>query len=157
MLILISIVRKYHKKVYLQRTSIVLLTVIAIMNIIGIGFYIENTRLVDLYLIKRIIRLDQLTYLISGAALSISAFILLNKKIKNPENKKTIISFISLGIVLGIIGLWEILQLMEVLFLNQSQNIGDYLNNFTDIFFGFLGAFMGNIIIIIKQRKNGKR
>tara|TARA_Y100000310_G_scaffold130047_1_gene129221 strand:- start:5004 stop:5591 length:588 start_codon:yes stop_codon:yes gene_type:complete len=154
MALLISIIVLYHKKLHLSKYILLGLTIFGAMHIFGGNIYIFNTRLYDLYLIPDIFRYDNLVHTIGSFITTIIAYSLLRPHLdKKIKHNPLLLSLILISISTGVAAYVEILELIAVLTLGASKQIGDYLNNALDLVFNLLGSIMASFFIIKYHKK----
>ena len=151
---LILIIVLYHKKIHLSKTVLFGLTILGVMHLLGGNIHISGTNLYDIWLIPpNILKYDNLVHVFGIFVATFAIFSIiqphLNKKI---NHNPFLLSLILVSIAMGIGSFNEILELVAVVFLGATKQVGDYFNNALDLVFNLIGSIIACFFIIIRHR-----
>ena len=149
---LIILLHWYDKKHKATKRLIILIGVLAFVHGTSITINFDSTRLIDVVLFG-LIRMDHLLSIFTAVILSLSIHPVLKEKFQDRGNKLWRYA-IQILMVMGFIALWEVVGLFGVLFLNQAENVGGYLNNALDLLSAFIGAIIMSAILIKNEARN---
>jgi|SRR3989344_32241 len=152
--ILVFIIAIYHKKFHLTKHTLFGLTLLGAVHIFGGNIHINNMRLYDMWLIPNILKYDNLVHLLGTFVVTFIIYSLIAPALNNRIKKNNF--ELSLMLILIATGFWsfiEIIELGAVLFLNASQQVGDYLNNALDLVFNLIGSIAACLFIKYNKRK----
>ena len=151
---LILLIVLYHKKIHLSKTVLFGLTILGVMHLLGGNIHISGTNLYDIWLIPpNILKYDNLVHVFGIFVATFAIFSIiqphLNKKI---NHNPFLLSLILVSIAMGIGSFNEILELVAVVFLGATKQVGDYFNNALDLVFNLIGSIIACFFIIIRHR-----
>lgn len=148
MSIMIIMVVLYHKKIHLSFYLMVGLTLMGALHIYGGNIYINSIRLYDYWLIDGIFKYDNLVHTIGIAIATIVAYNILNPHLDEKlKHNRILLSLILILIAMGIGAMNEIIELLAVVFLNASSQVGDYMNNALDLVFNMIGSMLACLFL----------
>ena len=152
-LIFVPLAKKYNKKHKIDKTLIILLSFSALFYLAGNQLFFNGQRLSSIWIIQNVLRYDQFAHAFNPFVLTFVLYKPMKKRLLPGQVDKKLL-FVLVGLsVLGIAAIYEISELAQVVFLNKAANVGDYLNNSLDLFFGVVGIVIATVIIYINQKK----
>ncbi len=148
MVFLIFLVLHVNKFLHLSFFIVFNLSILGFLHLFAGNFYIDDLRLYDFYLIPGIFRYDNFIHTYGTFIGTLALYSLLvdfiGRKIQRNYWVFSLI-LILMGMGLGVIV--ELVELGAVLFLDASEQVGDYYNNAFDLFFNTIGAILAAVII----------
>ncbi len=144
-------------KIHYTDTTLIGLTIWAVLHMAGGALYINDTRLYDIILLPLsktypILRYDQLVHIWGFGAATLTMFCLLR-----PLLKQNLGGFASLSLVLVMAGLGvgafnEIVEALTTAVAPQT-GVGGYLNTALDLIANFVGALLATLYIRLRYLK----
>lgn len=157
MFLLTVIIVLYYKQVRLTSGLIIGLILISVLHTLGGHLFFNGTRLYDIWLIKDLIRYDNLVHFIGYFTTTLIAYNLLSPYLDDKiKYNKFFLSLLLVFIAIGIGALNEIFELSAVIFLNAGSQVGDYMNNAFDLVFNLLGSITACFLLIYYYKKTKK-
>lgn len=152
--ILIGAITYKYKNIHLTPHLIISLSILGFMHFAGGTFHLFGTRLYDLYLIKNILKYDNLVHSFGIFIATIVGYNLLKPHLSDKvKNNKFLFSFILILIAMGTGAFVEIIELIGVAFLGAAAGVGDYFNNALDLVFNLVGSIIASIVITYHRKK----
>ncbi|MDD5253502.1 MAG: DUF2238 domain-containing protein [Candidatus Nanoarchaeia archaeon] len=141
----------FYKKFNFPVLSMLGLTILLTLHILGGHINIGNTRLYDFWIIPGVLKYDNPVHFFGIFTVAFMINHIIKPHLKNNLKKSTWFFYIIL-MSLGVAGFYEILELVPSIWLGAKNQVGDYLNNALDLVFGLLGAMTAGLYIINKKR-----
>ncbi len=148
MVILIFLVLHINKFLHLAFFIILNISILGFLHLFAGNFYIQDLRLYDFYIIPGIFRYDNFVHIYATFIGTLTIYSLLSNFI-DERIKRRYFVFSSILILIGM-GLGAVVELIEfsaVLFLDASNQVGDYYNNAFDLFFNTIGASLAMVVV----------
>ncbi|GIU68955.1 MAG: hypothetical protein KatS3mg002_0191 [Candidatus Woesearchaeota archaeon] len=153
MSLIIIILIKYKEHLSFTTGIAFGLTIVAALHIFGGNVYIGETRLYD-YWLTSWFKYDNLVHIIGTFTATIVAYTFIYQHLnEKAKNNKVLLSIIIVSMALGIGAVNEIMELFAVLFLNASEQVGDYLNNAFDLVYNLMGSIFATIYLFYIQKE----
>jgi hypothetical protein len=138
---LLLVVVFYHKTLYLTKTIMAGLLLVAVLHILGGNVNIGGTRLYDFWILGYWFRYDNLVHFIGSFVATFIAYNILQPHLDMALKRNwVLLSIILVLMASGIGAVNEILELGAVIMLGASQQVGGYMNNAFDLVWNFLGS-----------------
>jgi putative membrane protein len=143
-----------RKRMHLQWETVVLISILAILNFAGGTYYIGTVRLYDHYFFG--IRYDQFMHFVGFAVVAVALYDFIIPYLKSV--KKGYILSITILLTVGASALLEIAEFIAVLTIGTT-GVGDYFNNAYDLVFGLFGAIVGTVFadFALKKKRRQRR
>ncbi|USN45285.1 MAG: DUF2238 domain-containing protein [Candidatus Woesearchaeota archaeon] len=137
----------------LSHTSVIGISIVILMNLLGGFVFIGTTRLYDYWFIFGLLRYDHLMHFTSSIVATSIVFDLIHPLLKEFRQRTPILFYLTLVLlVAGLGALNEVVELGAVVFFDASQNVGTYLNNAVDLVVNFLGAICASIYLAVRRK-----
>lgn len=148
MVFLIFLVLHINKFLHLSFFIVFNLSILGFLHLFAGNFYIDDLRLYDFYLIPGIFRYDNFIHIYGTFIGTLALYSLLVDFIgRKIQRNHWIFSLILILMGMGLGVIVELVELGAVLFLDASEQVGDYYNNAFDLFFNTIGAILAAVII----------
>lgn len=155
--ILIFIAVAYYKKMHLSKSILIGATILGIMHMLGGTVYVFSTRLYDLYLIPNVFRYDNLVHAFGAFLVTFIIYSLVYPHLdKTMKHNLFLLSFVIVSATIGIGAYNEIIELVAVVFLGATKEVGDYYNNAMDLVFNLFGSIIACLILLKYHKKHSK-
>lgn len=153
--LLILAIALYHRKYPIPIGVVFGMALVGILHILAGNIYISGTRIYDIWIIKNIIKMDNIVHLIGGyVSVFISYTLLIQHLDKETVIKnKLILCLILILMASGIGALNEIFEFFAVIFFDAAQNVGNYYNNALDLLVNLFGAVIACFYVITRHIK----
>ena len=157
--ILIGAIIYKYKNIHLTPHIIISLSILGFMHFAGGLFHIFGTRLYDIYLIKNILKYDNIVHSFGTFIATFIGYNLLKPHLSTKvKNNKFLFSLILIFIAMGTGAFVEIIELGVVAFLGSAgAGVGDYFNNALDLVFNLVGSIIASIVITYYHKKELKK
>ncbi|MEM4638232.1 MAG: DUF2238 domain-containing protein [Candidatus Woesearchaeota archaeon] len=153
MSLIIIILIKYKEHLSFTTGIAFGLTIVAALHIFGGNIHINGVRLYDFW-ITSWFKYDNLVHIIGTFTATMLSYTFVYQHLNEKARKNKILLFlIVVPIALGIGAVNEILELGAVVWLNASEQVGDYMNNALDLFYNFIGSILASIYLFYIQRE----
>jgi uncharacterized membrane protein YjdF len=156
MAILISIIINYYQKIPLSNWSLLGLSMMGFVHLLGGSINIGQTRLYDMWFIEGWLKYDNVVHFTNIFIATLIGYSILAPHFDyRIQRNRILLFFLLILIALGLGTLNEVIELFAVLFLNAQERVGDYLNNAFDLFFDLLGSISACLFLslYLKRKK----
>jgi len=158
MTIFITITLIANKKLHLTLYILMGLSILGFMNVAGGNLWFNGTRLYEIYLIKNILRYDNIVHSFGTFVGTFVAYNIIKPHIdKKIKYNRLLLSLILILMAMGFGAFIEVLEFGAVIFFGAAKQVGDYFNNTLDLLFNLIGSAAACFFIHPyhkKQRKN---
>lgn len=154
MTLLVIIAVRYHRKLHLPASVLTGFSIFGLLHVAGGNLFINSKRLYDLWLIKGVLKYDNLVHFIALFFITIASYSLLRPHLdKKIKHNKFLLLLLFILISLGIGVFQEILEFGAVIFFNAAERVGNYVNNALDLVFNLIGAVVASVFLLIYHKK----
>ena len=151
---LILLVVFFHKRMHLDTTVLMGLTILGALHVLGGNIVFLGARLYDWWLIPNFFRYDHLVHSFGVFVATFVAYNVLSPYLdKKIHYNPFLLALILVLIAMGAGALNEVIELGAVLFVGAAEGVGDYMNNALDMFFNLIGASIASIFILGYHKK----
>ncbi|OGY47818.1 MAG: hypothetical protein A2663_02935 [Candidatus Buchananbacteria bacterium RIFCSPHIGHO2_01_FULL_46_12] len=146
---------KVARRLHLAFFILVNLSVWGFLHLLGGNFYLSGgVRLYDFYLIPNFFRYDNFIHLYASFIITLALYSLLdNFTHEQIRRRYWLFSFILILMAAGLGTFVELAELLAVIALGATGQVGDYFNNAFDLFFNLFGAVLATIIVYYYQER----
>lgn len=158
MVVLITLTVYLYRKLLLTYQILIGLSVLGILHIMGGVIIVNGMRLYDFYLVEPVLRYDFLVHSFGIFMATLVIYNLIHPYLMEKTNKDLIaFCFILVSSAMGVGALNEIIELFAVLYLNASNEVGNYFNNAFDLVFNLIGALLACFYILKYDRRTNAK
>ena len=136
----------YTKNYEVPIMILILGSLLSLLYLAGNQLHIGSSRLYDTYIL--ILRYDYFVHALAPFIMTFVLYAPLKKHMKLQKKDKRLFYGILMLSALGIAVAFEINELFQVVFFNKGPQVGDYMNNAFDLFFGVVGVILAGMILM---------
>jgi len=148
MLLLLLLGIYVNRQVKLPELTILGLSTLGLLHILGGNVVIRNTRLYDTFFVFDIFRYDNIVHVFGTLLATFVLNTLFFGFSRDTSNIRLGLYYFSLVLMALGVGVFnEIVEFLAVLFFNSEEGVGGYLNNAVDLIYNLIGALVAVIFI----------
>ncbi|MDD5331760.1 MAG: DUF2238 domain-containing protein [Candidatus Nanoarchaeia archaeon] len=141
----------FYKNFNFPVLSMLGLTILLTLHILGGHIDIGNVRLYDYWFIDGVLKYDNLVHFFGIFTVTFMINHIIRPHLNKNIRKSTWFFYLIL-MSLGVAGFYEVLELIPAVWLGAANQVGDYINNALDLVFGLLGSCVASFYLVNKKR-----